>query len=63
VISDEDVAQEMHRFGGSFIRALAQAWYAADIQNRMRIQTAFPDYWTEYADIVRRRQEREHGHG
>ena len=31
----------MEQHGGGFCRALAQAWYVADISNKARIQAAF----------------------
>ena len=32
----------MEQHGGGFCRALAQAWYVADISNKARIEAAFP---------------------
>lgn len=32
----------MHRRGGSFCAALAQAWFKADASNKRRIEGAFP---------------------
>lgn len=34
--------------GGSFISALASAWFAADPANRARITAAFPEVVTKY---------------
>jgi len=46
------IAQTMTRYGGSFARALAEAWFAADATNRSRIEKAFPDFFTKYAAIA-----------
>ncbi len=32
----------MHRHGGGFCAALAQAWFKADANNKRRIESAFP---------------------
>ena len=48
-------ANELHRtftameqHGGGFCRALAQAWYKADLGNRARIEAAFPHLLVSY---------------
>lgn len=33
----------MEKYGGGFCRALAQAWYVADPNNKLKIQAAFAD--------------------
>jgi hypothetical protein len=40
--------QNMEKYGGGFCEKLAQAWYAADVRNKQRIEAAFPDYILEY---------------
>jgi hypothetical protein len=40
--------QNMEKYGGGFAKSLAQAWYAADVRNKQRIEAAFPDYILEY---------------
>ena len=35
--------------GGSFVRALAECFRHADINNRKRLMRAFPDYVEEYS--------------
>jgi hypothetical protein len=47
------VLEAMERCGGSFVRALAAAYRAADPLNQERLRAAFPDYWTKYAEIAR----------
>lgn len=39
----------MDKYGGSFVHALAIAYRCADADNRRRIETAFPEYFEEYA--------------
>lgn len=39
----------MMRFGGSFARAIGEAWFLADDDNRRRLQEAFPDLFEKYA--------------
>lgn len=47
---------EMHRtvysmevHGGGFCKALAQAWYKADLSNKHRIETAFEHLFSDFA--------------
>lgn len=42
------VAQNMQRYGGSFVSHLGAALAYADIHNIRRIKNAFPEYWEEY---------------
>lgn len=43
-----DIAGNMIRYGGSFVKALGQALLVADEHNTERIETAFPEYIEEY---------------
>jgi hypothetical protein len=47
--SDGRTIEVMARFGGSFVKALAEAARRADPINRERIKTAFREYWSDYA--------------
>jgi len=38
----------MINHGGSFARAIAQAWLVADPDNRARLEAAFPDLFARY---------------
>ena len=40
--------EAMTKYGGSFVKALAEVARRADPQNLARIKTAWPEYWTEY---------------
>lgn len=44
-------ASTMKQYGGSFARALAEAWFAADTVNQQRIEQAFPDFFLRYAAL------------
>ena len=52
MVTDFAVVQAMHKFGGSFVKALAQAFDAADAENIARLKMAFPEYWLEYSDMA-----------
>jgi hypothetical protein len=39
----------MERHGGGFCRALAQAWYVADIGNKRRLEDAFAHILEDFA--------------
>ena len=58
MVTDHDIVTAMRTFGGSFIRALAAAYQAADAPNQQRIKDAFADEWENYAAIVRLHRER-----
>jgi len=42
------VASAMVRQGGSFVSALGNALYNADLSNTDKIKAAFPEYWEKY---------------
>lgn len=44
-----EVVGRMEKFGGSFVKALAECFHHADATNFRRLQDAFADYWAEYA--------------
>jgi len=45
----------MEKYGGSFVKALANAWHHADINNKKKLETTFP-YFEEYEQQARREQ-------
>jgi hypothetical protein len=46
-----DTLTRMINYGGSFARAIAQAWLVADPSNRARLEEAFPDLFNRYANM------------
>ena len=46
------VVATMLRFGGSFVKALANAFQAADPVNFERLRAAFPDIWSRYETMA-----------
>lgn len=52
-MTDYRIVQTMLRFGGSFAKALAVACERADDDNLARIKRAFPELWSEYAEMAR----------
>lgn len=53
MMEDHKVITAMHRYGGSFARALANLFERADPDNQHRIKEAFPSLWTEYERIAK----------
>lgn len=41
-------AEEMERTGGSFVKALAGAFFKADAINTKKLLAAFPEYFEQY---------------
>lgn len=50
--TDWDVVRTMERFGGSFVRALAQCCHRADPQNLAKIKACWPEQWAKYSDMA-----------
>lgn len=50
--TDYDVIQCMYRYGGGFVRTLAQLFEKGDPENQRRIKAAWPEYWQQYAEMV-----------
>ena len=42
----------MQSRGGSFVKALANAWWSADKTNAAKIEAAFPEYIEKYTAIA-----------
>lgn len=53
VDTEYGVTEAMLNYGGGFVRKLAEAYRAADKDNRTRLRTAFPEYWQQYAELAR----------
>ncbi len=43
-----EIVRSMLNYGGSFVNAFARAWQAADMENKERLQAAFPDLFERY---------------
>lgn len=51
-ITDDDIADAMLAYGGSFVELLAALWRQADPENRARIKASWPEYWNQYKELV-----------
>lgn len=52
MVNDFEIQDAMIRYGGAFVRALAQAAYCADEIDLAKLKDAFPGYWRHYSRIV-----------
>jgi len=43
----------MKKFGGSFVKSLAEAFRTADEKNFQKLKNCFPEYWSEYEKIAK----------
>ena len=52
-MNDEElkVVDTMAKYGGSFVKALAEAFYRADMINIQKLKNAFPEYWEQYKNF------------
>ena len=56
----DDPIHMMESIGGSFVKALAECYYRADSTNKIRLKTAFKDYFNHYEGLFEiHRAERE----
>ena len=42
------IADNMEKYGGSFVKALSECILRADPNNLMKLRDAFPEYFNEY---------------
>lgn len=45
---DSWTVDAMHKYGGSFVKCLAELAEHADPENLKRIKETWPEYWAEY---------------
>ena len=45
-------AEAMKRRGGSFVRTLGQLYPLGDVENRKKLQEAFPEYFEHYRAVA-----------
>ena len=50
--------EAMSKYGGSFVKALAEMARHADRQNLEKIKTTWVEYWTEYEKTGRKLEEK-----
>jgi len=50
--------EAMAKYGGSFVKALAEAARHADMQNLAKIKTTWVEYWAEYEKMGRELEEK-----
>lgn len=49
---DLDTLNAMSKYGGGFVKALANAGHHADSNNLERIKRTWPEYWKHYAEMA-----------
>lgn len=47
----EDTVAKMEKYGGRFVKALANAWRCADLANKRTLEDAFADLFNRYASM------------
>lgn len=50
--NDYEILQVMKEIGGGFASSIAVAAQHADAENYLRLKTAFPELWEEYAGLA-----------
>ena len=45
------IIENMEKYGGSFVKALAECFWHADSINFKILKDAFPGYWEEYKNF------------
>ena len=52
--ADIETIDAMRRYGGGFVKALAEAAARADDENLQLIKGTWAEYWERYADLAKR---------
>ena len=42
------IIEEMEKYGGSFVKALAKCFRRADPVNFLKLKNTFSEYWSQY---------------
>lgn len=56
---NREVLKTMHQYGGSFAKALANAWMFADSGNSLKLYEAFTDLYLRYETMWQNRQNKD----
>lgn len=49
---DYKVIEAMNKYGGSFVKVLAQLAHRADPVNLQKIKDTWPEYWSQYTKMA-----------
>jgi hypothetical protein len=49
---DMDVVEQMEKYGGSFVQALAVCFRRADPNNLVKLKETFAEYWQQYEQML-----------
>jgi hypothetical protein len=49
---DMDVLEQMEKYGGSFVQALAVCFRRADPNNLAKLKETFAEYWQQYEQML-----------
>ncbi len=50
---DLKIIEAMYKYGGGFVKALAECFLKADAENFIILKAVFSKYWTEYREMVK----------
>lgn len=48
------IVETMEKYGGSFVKALAECFHRADPINFKKLKNAFSEYWKEYEEMSKK---------
>jgi len=51
--------ETMLKYGGGFVKSLANCFHRADVNNFKKLKNAFPKYWEKYNKISKEDKEEE----
>lgn len=49
-----EVIETMQKYGGGFVKALAQCFLLADGNNFYKLRETFPEYWKQYEEMAKK---------
>lgn len=53
-----EVVEAMERWGGGFVKALAECFRRADVHNFRILRASFSEYWNDYSEMGRKARHR-----
>ncbi len=58
-ITDQDVITAMRKYGGSFVKNLANAAEVADLNNLIKIKITWAEEWTQFKKLAETDKEKD----
>jgi len=56
-MNDEEmfIVEAMKKYGGGFVKALAECFFHADPENFIKLRATFSEYWEQYEKMAKKK--------